>query len=229
MLLHPSAPEADIGVIVGRFQVHELHEGHRALIDSVRARHQKVAIFLGSTPGVLVTRNNPLDFMARRLMLQAAYPEIDVLSMKDQPCDKAWSEELDRRIEDVFEIGSVVLYGSRDGFAPAYTGKYPVVELEATQRISGTEIRRSLSNQVRESADFRHGIVYAAHNRHPTAYPTVDIAILRPSGSAESGAGAELVLVRKRNDLPGQWRFPGGFFDPRVDRSLEGAAVRGAG
>lgn len=218
-MLQKTYPEGEIGVIVGRFQVHALHEGHRALIESVRARHQKVAIFLGSTPGVLVTRNNPLDLQSRRVMLQEAFPDVEVRSIKDQPSDEGWSEELDRLIEELFEIGSVVLYGSRDGFAPAYSGKHPVVELDERRSTSGTELRRSISHRVRASADFRHGVVYAAHNRHPVAYPAVDIAILR---------GHEVLLGRKRNDLSGRWRFLGGFVDPRKDDGLEAAARREA-
>ena len=38
--------KTDVGVIVGRFQVHELHEGHRGLIDTVRDKHDKLIMFL---------------------------------------------------------------------------------------------------------------------------------------------------------------------------------------
>lgn len=221
MMLEQTMPSADIGVIVGRFQVHELHAGHRDLIETVRARHQKVAIALGSTPGVLGGRNGPLDYESRRQMIQDAYPDVSVLSIKDRPDDVDWSSDLDALISSVFEIGSVLLYGSRDSFAPSYSGRYSVVELAEASRISGTEIRASISNRVRSSADFRHGVVYAAHNRFPVAYPTVDVAVTkRPS--------REVLLVRKRTDLAGRWRFVGGFVDPRRDRSLEAAAAREA-
>lgn len=58
----------DIGVIVGRFQVNELHPGHLELINDVTARHKRMIVFLGVAP-VLVTRNNPLDFITRKEML----------------------------------------------------------------------------------------------------------------------------------------------------------------
>ena len=36
-----TAPAADVGVIVGRFQVHELHQAHRELIQYVMDRHDR--------------------------------------------------------------------------------------------------------------------------------------------------------------------------------------------
>ena len=40
----------DVGVIVGRFQVPELHFAHRDLIESVMAKHGKTIIVLGLSP-----------------------------------------------------------------------------------------------------------------------------------------------------------------------------------
>ena len=218
-MLEPTMPTGPVGVIVGRFQVHELHAGHRALIETVCARHQKVGVLLGSTPGVLVTRNNPLDYQTRRLMIQAEYPNVVVHPIKDQPTDGGWSESVDHAIRDMFEIGPAVLYGSRDGFAPSYSGRYKVVELQETMHVSGTDIRNSVRDAIRVSPDFRHGVVYAAFNRHPVAYPTVDIAITRLDRR-------EVALGRKRLDPPGRWRFPGGFVDAQRDDGLEAAARR---
>lgn len=213
-------PEGDIGVIVGRFQVHELHEGHTEMIHAVVQRHQKVVILLGSTPGVLVTRNNPLDFQTRKAMIQEVYPDIVVLPLRDQPTDSGWSAALDALVQDAFPVGRVVLYGSRDSFVPSYLGRWPVVELEATRTISGSAVRQSLSHSVRASRDFRHGVVYAAHNRHPAVYQTVDIALVR-----KGPACPEVALVSQAVDPEGLMQFPGGFVDP-ADESLEHAAVR---
>ena len=37
----------DTGIIVGRFQVDDLHEGHKNFIDAVIKAHPRVIIFLG--------------------------------------------------------------------------------------------------------------------------------------------------------------------------------------
>lgn len=217
--MQPVLPDADVGVLVGRFQVHDLHDGHRALIDSVRQRHKKVLILLGSTPGLMVTRNNPLDYPTRALMLQQAYPDVLTAPLKDMPDDRDWSLELDQRVREVFANESVLLYGSRDAFVPFYRGAFPVVELQATQRLSGTQVRQAISHEVRASQEFRRGVVYAAYNRHLVSFQAVDAAIVR-------GGGAEVLLARKRHDLEGCWRFVGGFVDPQHDQSLEDAVRR---
>lgn len=215
--MQPVTPSADIGVIVGRFQVPALHEGHIDLIDSVRARHQHVLIFLGLNPGVLVTRKNPLDFASRKAMIQAVYPEIVVLPITDEPTDEGWSATLDAKIREITDPNSVLLYGSRDGFVPAYKGRYPVIELAATRHISGSDIRAQVNNTVRASEDFRRGVIYAAFHRHPTSYQTVDCALVRNR--------SQLCLGRKQTDPHGQFRFFGGFVSPK-DATLELAASR---
>lgn len=223
-MLHPPEPDADVGVVVGRFQVHELHQGHQELIDSVRERHRQVIIVLGNTPGVLVTRQDPLDFQCRKQMIQEAYPDVTILPLPDQPTDVGWSRLLDTRLQEVCENRSVVLYGSRDGFAPSYSGRYPVVELQDSTHISGTEVRKSVSTKVRGSSEFRQGVIFAAFARHPTAYVTVDIACVRGEGPTGSDA-RQVLLIRKNTDPVGEWRFPGGFVSPQ-DASLEAAASR---
>ena len=58
MILENLSKAYDIGVVVGRFQVPYLHQGHLDLLETVQSRHKKVIIFLGMT-STLTTRNNP--------------------------------------------------------------------------------------------------------------------------------------------------------------------------
>jgi bifunctional NMN adenylyltransferase/nudix hydrolase len=213
-----STPAADCGVIVGRFHVATLHEGHKALIDYVAGRHSKVVIFLGLAPA-RVTRNNPLDFEARKQMILADYPDITVLYIRDVHSDELWSKELDKQISDVVGPAStVMLYGSRESFIAHYTGKRQTCELEQDAFISGTDVRKKISARVKASPDFREGVIWAAYNQYPKVYPTVDVAIWDEDEK-------KLLMARKPTET--LFRFIGGFVDP--NESLEQAARREAG
>lgn len=206
----------DIGIIVGRFQVDSLHSGHRQLIGNVVAAHKRVVIFLGVAPA-LVTRNNPLDFVTRKEMIHEQYPSVSVLSIPDHSSDVAWSQELDRRIREACPVGTVLMYGGRDGFIKSYHGHFPCVELPShPDAVNGTEIRKELSREVKASPDFRAGVIFAAFNQYPKVYPTVDVAIQH---------GNEFLLGRKHGQ--NKFRFIGGFSDPE-DSCFEEAAAREA-
>lgn len=207
----------DVGVIVGRFQVHDLHAGHVDLIQTVVDTHDKVVIFLGLSP-LKVTPNNPLDFEMRRQMIQEMFPRVNVLYIKDVGNDEAWSRKLDEMVSDLCSPGqSVCLYGGRDSFIERYHGRYATEVLEADQVTSATSVRRSIArSSAKQSPDFRAGVIWAASGTFPTAYPAVDIAVL------DSG---RLLVGKKPNETA--WRLPGGFVDP-ADRCLEEAAKREA-
>jgi len=196
----------DVGVIVGRFQVPELHQAHIDLIRTVCDAHSKVILFLGLSP-VMVTRENPLDFEARKQMILERFPDVNVLYVKDHPSDVAWSKRLDEMIADVTTPAqSVVLYGSRDSFIRRYHGNLPTRELVQEVFVSGSETRKAISaRSVKASPEFRAGVVWAAYSRFPTNYATVDVAILNEDGS-------KLLLGRKPYE--DKFRFIGGFAEP---------------
>lgn len=207
-------PKTDVGIIVGRFHVPELHSEHIDLIKSVVKNHPKVIIFLGVSP-LLVSANNPLDFEARKQMILEKFPDVIVLYIKDTKYDTVWSKRLDGQISDVVSDNqTVTLYGSRDSFISHYKGKFPVVELEATKFVSGTEIRRAIKSKVRPTYDFRAGVIWAALNRFKQTYHTVDVAIFNE-------AETEVLLGRKPgND---KYQFVGGFTDPGCNSDEEDA------
>jgi len=206
---------ADVAVVVGRFQVNELHEAHIDLINSVTQKHDRVLLFLGNSI-IRNTTSNPLDYRARRAMIAEKFPTVEVHYINDHPSDTVWSKNLDKQIsEQLLPLQSVTLYGSRDSFLKAYSGKYNVCELEATTFISGTEVRRRVVNNYPPTADYRAGMIAATAYRYPTAFQTVDIAVVNDKG--------EILLARKPDEK--KWRFIGGFSDPR-SVSLEADAKR---
>jgi len=196
---------ADVGVIVARVQVHELHEAHLDLFQTVCNEHSKVIVFLGLSP-LMVTQNNPLDFESRKQMILEKFPNVIVMYIKDNPSDQLWSIELDEKIKDLTGPGqSVVLYGSRDSFISHYSGKYKTQELVQEIYVSGSETRKAISKKVKNTSEFRAGVIWAAYNQYPKCYPTVDIAIF-------SEGNEKLLLARKAKE--DKYRFVGGFGDP---------------
>lgn len=204
-----------IGVIIARFQTPRLHEGHRNLIDTVTAKHNKTVIVLGVSP-VLGSRRNPLDFQTRERMIKKEYPNLVVLPLSNHPLDFKWSNNLDQLLAETFPGGSFRLYGSRDSFIPFYNGKNQVEQLPEVGSHSSTLLRDQISDRVLDSEEFRTGVIYAYSNTYLKVYPTVDIALFRNNKT-------ELLLGQKSID--NKWRLLGGFSDP-TDDSYEIAAKR---
>ncbi len=204
---------ASVGIIVGRFQVPSLHEGHRGIIEEVLEKHEKVVIILGVAP-IKATKNNPLDFKARQKMIETAFPDVDVVYVKDNPDDHAWAKDLDTIIEQACPpMKPITLYGSRDSFIDSYKkagGRFNTKELIPKFIVSGSQERDLASLKVKETEDFRRGVAWACGNQYPTAYPTVDVAIVRK----EDGVITHLLMGNKKIDGD-KIRFIGGFVDPR--------------
>ena len=206
---------SDVGVIVGRFQVNELHDGHKALIDSVANENQRLIIFLGLSP-LKTTRNNPLDFRARKQMINEIYPDVDILYINDCVSDEIWSKDLDRQISNLVGPDSkVALYGSRDAFISHYSGRFPTVELVQETYVSGSSIRNAIAQTTSPTKDFRAGVIWATKNQYCNPKLTVDIAIF-------DSKNEYLVLGRKLNEE--KFRFIGGFVNP--NETAEMSATR---
>jgi bifunctional NMN adenylyltransferase/nudix hydrolase len=208
---------ADVGIIVGRFQVPYLHEGHKNTIQTVLDNHKQIAIFLGvgHTRGL---PKNPYDYNTRRNMMQSTFPEVglSIHSIGDKRSDKEWSIELDKRISEIFPGRSIVLYGSRDSFISRYHGVHETLELETDVFVSGTEIREEHKNSLLAEEAFRIGINYSVNDRYFNPIPTVDIAVIKRQEE-------KVLLARKDGET--KYRFIGGFVDT-TDESLERAAIR---
>lgn len=222
-----------LGVVIGRFQVPFLTEGHKYLLDTVLNNHDKVLVLIGvhqSQP----SRRNPLNFEVRRLMLEGYSPRIEVLPVNDVGSNEVWSSRVDQLIEMV--SSDAVLYGSRDsGFTEVYSGKFPTVKLPAapTGVFSGTAVRDTVGEEAMDDIAFRKGVIYGQYNRFPNVHSVVDIATVQTHTWSYNGQlpgysvitlDDPLVLVGRRTNA-GAYQFPGGFVD-NTDPSMEAAAVR---
>jgi bifunctional NMN adenylyltransferase/nudix hydrolase len=195
---------ADVGVIVGRFQLPSLHEAHLDLIQKVTTTHPRVLLFLGLSP-CKCTFNNPLDFQTRKKMILQKFPDVEVHYIEDMQDDNLWSNKLDSEITKL--IGpklTVLLYGGRDSFICHYHGKFKTEELVPTVFVSGKEIRKNVGIKSKDTPEFREGVIWAVENQYSAVLPTVDIAIYRKIEN-----DFEILLGRKPNELG--YRFIGGF------------------
>lgn len=199
-----------LGIIVGRFQVPYLHTGHVALLQYVKQHSDRVMVFLGVSQA-RNTRENPLDFVTRSLMLRKFDANIMTLAIEDCSSDAVWCTRLNEQIARSTSGEHITLYGSAGSFIDTYRKQAElsgrgygaiVTPFEAT--VSGTALREAAAKTVMECASFRTGAIHAAYQRYPAVHTTVDIAVFKHDF---------VLLVRKPNES--QWRFPGGFADPQ--------------
>lgn len=203
-----------VGVIVGRFQVENLHEGHRYLINEAFRNHKKVIILIGCSP-IQGTKHDPLDYHTRERMLRAAYPDAIISHIHDMQDDHQWSQQVDDEIRKIVpNLTDARLYGGRDSFKAHYHGKFTAIAIESgIQYQSGTAQREDIGKVTRGSSDFRAGIIYSTQNSWPYVKMCVDIACVR---------NGEVLMGRKSSEI--KWRLPGGMLDK--GETLEAAAFR---
>jgi bifunctional NMN adenylyltransferase/nudix hydrolase len=228
-----------VGVIVGRFQVDQLHVGHCSLIKRVAEKHNEVLILIGVAP-TRGTDTNPLDFATRRCMFDrnllstagiiGSETNVSTMAIPDHASDEVWSKTLDASVSHSCQGREAIVYGSRDSFVIHYSGRYPTVIFDEIQAPSGTAIREEIGTSPTpycspttpySSVAFRAGVIYSTQQRFPISYQCVDAAIF---DSAQPGIDPVRILLGRK---PGEtlFRFPGGFVDP-TDPSLEFAACR---
>src|SRR5271156_3658513 len=199
----------DVGVIIGRFQVPELHIGHKKLFSIVMNRHKRVVVLL-AIPAWRGGTKNPLDYTSRQQMIHTDYPDVLVSYICDRQTDEAWSKDVDRIVKSFYPLEKATLYGGREGFISHYTGELPTIETLEDPSLdaqSGTDARDNAAALPRNSADFRAGVIYGTFAVPSQICMCVDGAVIDTSK-----AEPRLLLIRKPNEK--KWRFPGGRVDP---------------
>jgi bifunctional NMN adenylyltransferase/nudix hydrolase len=208
--------EGTLGVVVGRFQLHELHAGHIGLLDFVNDRSDKMLILVGHS-SVRYTPDNPYPVSIRKQVLETRYPDAIILPLADsQSSHEHWSAVLDETIKGINDGREVTLYGSRDSFIPKYYGEFKTEEIPAVSQHSATCVRDEVSGEFLNDPAFRRGWLSAIYSQYTVTDPTVDVAVHNSDFS-------QVLLGRRGKGSP--LRFFGGFVDPEDD-SYEMAARR---
>ena len=234
--------EKAIGVIVGRFQVSKLTEGHCEIFEHVLSKkHQMNLVFLGIPPAdVHATKRNPIPFKTRKAMIERKYPngEFDIMYIQDvgnvevteeeqkagifvaDKSDILWSKKLDEEILKATDGNTnVFLYGSRDSFINHYRGRFQTREYVQKQFSSGTVSRGDIGQLIGTTEDFARGCIYTTQKSWCYFFYTVDCAIF------SDNKFTHMYLGKKKGER--KFRFPGGFLDKK-DVNVEEAAVREA-
>ena len=217
--MREEAGSLKVGVVVARFQVPDLHEGHLALLSHVMDRHDDVLIVLG-TRGKIRTKRDPLSYEEREMMIRQALVgddfRVSIVSLNDHPFShERWSKNLDALIAKTYPGRDAVLYGSRKSFIPLYSGAFTTRELPAIPHVSGSEIRAMLPPP--RTAKGRAAIIYATEQRRPIMHSVCDLAVIDPPN--------DRVLLIGKNHHDGLLSFAGGFAEKK-DCSALGTAVR---
>src|SRR5262245_38094223 len=165
-----------VGVVIGRFQVAALHEGHIALLSAVAQKCTRMVVLVGVSAAP-ANAHDPLPYFCREDAIRTAFPAATVLPLPDCRTDAEWSSRIDLLLAPFLDQGPIRLYGGRESALPHYSGIHRAEALAVESLVSGTQIRRDVD--LGFSLDFRLGLVYATKLplRFPTSYQTVDIAV----------------------------------------------------
>ena len=209
-----------VGVIVARFQVDKLHDGHKYLIDHVRARHKDVLIVLGVHGGVR-TKKDPLTFAEREIMVrQSMQRKLRIKPLNDNPISHVfWARNLDALIQREFPGRRAVLYGSRNSFIEQYLEfeghAFRTRYVKPHYMHSGSFIRANIQ-PVRTKAG-RAAVIYAEEHRPDFIYSASDLVIEDPI------TGNVLVIGKRIHE--GLFSFMGGHA-MKTDRNGAETVVR---
>lgn len=231
--IDPMRPSNQLAVVIGRFQIDQLHDGHKKLLEHATSVSKHLLVLIGDrkTPP---TSTNPLSYAIRAQMVRELVPHATILPLQDHRDDKVWSRQLDTTIDSVlqsFGLQYADLYCGRNGFIDHYAGKHEtwVMNFEY-DAVCASDRRQIIAQECKNSPTFREGIIYAMQHLPHRVYLTVDIAVLREPEEGE----VEVLMAMKPNET--KWRFPGGFVDtgetpemaaPRELREETGLDVEG--
>lgn len=164
-----------VGVIVGRFQVPELTEGHRWLISKALKNFDKVLILIGDTK-ILTTgykrmdSHDPYPYSFRKSMIRKKFPKTIILRFEDVGYLPLWNQKLDNLLESM-ELGEYFMVGSRDSFVNNYSGKYEKYFIESPiEDVSGTVTREEVYQEANDSnfspsPEFLKGVLWALQEK----------------------------------------------------------------
>lgn len=212
--------EPNAGVIIGRFQIPRIDKNEDNIFNFVlNKKFSTNIVIIGIPPDAIkATKTNPLDFDARRRMIEEAYKGcFKIYYIKDEKDDTVWSNHLDEMIAQILPNKIPLLVSSKKCFQK-YDGKLMYEVFESSRRTNSEAVLRELAGKkVLSDEAWRAGAIWSSQNKYDSVYPTVDCAIFDGDNDIWMG----------RKSYEDKLRFIGGFVSPN-DKSFEAAAEREA-
>ena len=208
-----------LGVLIGRFQVPQMHEGHRFIVRQMMEQCDQVLVLFGSANRTRSVKN-PFTYRERREEALKLFPNIWTAPLNDYLYnDSQWMADVAATIEDArveacdqFETAvEVVLYGHhKDG--NDYLKWFPqfeYVNINSDIDISGTEVRNSYAHLLPENvqADMKY---FAKERQTFKSYPYPDSLNICCGDAVVECLGHILLIKRKFTPGAGNWALPGG-------------------
>ncbi len=205
-----------IGILIGRFQVPEPHEGHRFLIKRILERVDELVILVGSSNQARSPRN-PYTFLERREAIYNSFKDIKsrilVVPINDYMYnDSQWMADVAATIKHCVGVNQeTILYGH---FKPGndYLKWFPQLKYENIDNeidVSGTEMRNAnrhlLPLSVQEDMRYIEKEAKKFEN-----YPYPDSLNVMCGDAVVECLGHVLLVKRGRAPGVGNWALPGG-------------------
>jgi len=208
-----------LGVLIGRFQVPEMHEGHRYIIHRMLEQCDEVLVLFGSANRARSVKN-PYTYQERKKSAMQYFPEIHTAPLNDYLYnDSQWMADVAATIEAVrsqisydFEDSvKVLLYGHhKDGNDYLnWFPQYEYVNINSDIDISGTEVRNSIMHMLPETvqADMQY---FAKERETFRSYPYPEALNICCGDAVVECLGHILLIKRKSTPGAGNWALPGG-------------------
>lgn len=209
-----------LGVLIGRFQVPEMHEGHRFIVRQMLEQCDQVLVLFGSANRTRSVKN-PFTYRERQQATLKLFPGILTAPLNDYLYnDSQWMADVAATIEDCreglcheYETGNVevVLYGHhKDGNDYLkWFPQYQYVNINSDIDISGTEVRNSVMHMLPESvqADAQY---FAKERDTFKNYPYPGSLNICCGDAVVECLGHILLIKRKFTPGAGNWALPGG-------------------
>ncbi len=247
----PTLAQADVAVVIGRWQLP--HLGHLRLFEAALEAAPKVVVVIGSSFRSRDARN-PFNWEERRDMILAMLPDqaerIRFIPVRDYYDDDRWAAAVHSKVKaEVGDTRSIALIGHIKDATSGYLNRFP-----HWKRVNGKPLEGLDATALRklyfESEDVGMALTILAPYVHPSTsrylqawanLPEYDrrcleareVAAIRRKYTAPHYLAADALLVANDHVLlirrggkvgHGLWAIPGGFVD-RGERFLQ-AAIR---